>query len=240
MNWPEHAPDSQAPDATPDAPAGDALFPGDTGSLAFEARRVLCQLLSGPSVDASRHGLLWPVLLREEAAIRMRLNELFLELVLDRDLGVAFVRQADTGELDTPTLLRSSPLTFIDSVLLLYLRQRLSEDEAHGRRAVVDEEEMHVQLAVYAPAQGTDSAGFTKRVASAIEKMKKQSVLRAIRGSDGRFEISPTLKLLFSAEEVQALGTVYRTLRDAGGVAGGAAGHAVDEGGDASDEGDAA
>ncbi len=222
MNWPEHTEDgalTAADNAAETGNSSDALFPGDTGSLPLEARRVLCQLLAGPSVDADRHGLLWPVLLREETALRSRLNELFLELVLDRDLGVAFVRQADTGELETPTLLRSSPLTFIDSVLLLWLRQQLSEAETHGRRAVVDEDDIRTQLAVYAPVRGTDSAGFTRRVNAAIEKMKKHSVLCAIRGSEGRHEVSPTLKLLFSAEDVQALGEVYHALRDDGAQA---------------------
>src|SRR5699024_1152991 len=122
----------------------------------------------------------WPELLREEAALRARLNELFLELVLDRDEGVAFVRQADTGELDTPRLLRASPLTFIDSVLLLFLRQRLAEAGNRGERAVVEKDEMETQMAVYETTQGTDSAGFARRVKAAIEKMKKHSVLRTI------------------------------------------------------------
>lgn len=212
MNWSEHT--VEAVDRSPIETDEQVLFAGDTGSLPFEARRVLCQLLAGPSVDAERHGLLWPVLLREESAIRSRLNELFLELVLDRELAVAFVRQADTGELETPTLLRSQPLTFIESVLLLFLRQRLSEAEAQGQRAVVDADETRGQLAVYEPTQGTDSAGFMRRVNAAIEKMKKLSVLRTIRGSEGRYEISPTLKLLFSAEDVQALGAVYRAVLD--------------------------
>lgn len=212
MNWLDPSTQADADDAEIDAPASEALFPGDLGSLPLDARRVLCQLLSGPSVDNQRHRLLWPVLLREEAALRAHLSELFLELVLDREIGVAFVRQADTGELDAPTLLRSNPLTFIDSVLLLSLRQRLSEGEAHGQRAVVDVDEMLQQLAIYQPTQGTDSAGFTRRCHAAIEKMKKHAVLRAIRGSEGRFEVSPTLKLLFSAEDVQALGAVYRKL----------------------------
>ncbi|HZX70147.1 MAG TPA: DUF4194 domain-containing protein [Rhodanobacter sp.] len=199
------------PESLPPESVGDpALFPGDSGSLPFEARRVLCQLLAGPSVDAERHVLLWPVLLREEAAIRARLCELFLELVLDRDLRVAFVRQADTGELETPILLRSSPLTFIDSVLLLTLRQRLAEAEAQGQRAVVEVDELQAQLSVYEPPQGTDRAGFTKKLNAAIEKMKRNNVLQPIRGSEGRHEVSPTLKLLFSAEDVQALGAVYR------------------------------
>lgn len=210
MNWSEDREEPTPQDSPADRVGEAALFPGDSGNLPFEARRVLCQLLAGPSVDAERHALLWPVLLREEAAIRARLSELFLELVLDRDLRVAFVRQADTGELETPILLRSSPLTFIDSVLLLTLRQRLAEAEAQGQRAVVEGDELHAQLAVYEPPQGTDRAGFTRKLNAAIEKMKKNNVLQPIRGSEGRFEVSPTLKLLFSAEDVQALGAVYR------------------------------
>jgi hypothetical protein len=209
MNWSEDMDEPIPGNPSPESAGDPALFPGDTGSLPFEARRVLCQLLAGPSVDAERHALLWPVLLREETALRARLSELFLELVLDRDLRVAFVRQADTGELETPTLLRSSPLTFIDSVLLLALRQRLAEAEAQGQRAVVEVDELHAQLAVYEPP-GTDRAGFTKKLNAAIEKMKKNNVLQPIRGSEGRHEVSPTLKLLFSAEDVQALGAVYR------------------------------
>lgn len=210
MNWSEDMDATPAQNPAPESVGDPALFPGDTGGLPFEARRVLCQLLAGPSVDAERHALLWPVLLRDETAIRARLHELFLDLVLDREARVAFVRQADTGELETPTLLRASPLTFIDSVLLLALRQRLAEAEAQGQRAVVEADELHAQLAVYEPAQGTDRAGFTKKLNAAIEKMKKNAVLQPIRGSEGRFEVSPTLKLLFSAEDVQALGAVYR------------------------------
>lgn len=210
MNWSEDMAERASENSPPDSVGDPGLFPGDTGSLPFDARRVLCQLLAGPSVDAERHALLWPVLLREETGIRARLCDLFLELVLDRDLCVAFVRQADTGELETPTLLRSSPLSFIDSVLLLTLRQRLTEAEAQDQRAVVEVDELHAQLAVYEPPQGTDRAGFTKKLNAAIEKMKKNNVLQPIRGSEGRHEVSPTLKLLFSAEDVQALGAVYR------------------------------
>ena len=33
-----------------------ALFTGDVGELPLETRRVLVQLLAGPSIDARRHG----------------------------------------------------------------------------------------------------------------------------------------------------------------------------------------
>jgi len=191
------------------------LFDGDTGALPLDARRALCQLLSGPSVDAARHNQLWPAVLRYEAQLRSHLNDLFLELVLDRDAGVAFTRQADTGELETPVLLRSSPLTFIDSVLLLHLRQQLAEADAQGHRAVVEETVLVDALSVYEKNLSTDRAGFNKRVAASITKMKENHVLEKLRGSDDRYEVSPALKLLFSVEDVQNLAQIYRQLREA-------------------------
>lgn len=220
MNWS----DKDDPIVPTGEPAADsapvpasALFMGDSGELPLETRRVLVQLLAGPALDGRRHGRLWPVLVRDEALIRGRLAELFLDLVMDGDMQVAFTRQADTGELEVPSLLRRAQLTFVDSVVLLYLRQRLAEADAHGDRAVVATTEIVDFMTLYERAASTDRAGFAKRVYASIEKIKKHSILQKIRASDERFEVSPTLKLLFSAEEVQALTRLYR------GMAAGAA-----------------
>ncbi len=199
------------------------LFLGDTGELLLDTRRVLVQLLAGPCLDGRRHSRLWPVLLRDEAVIRSRLADLFLELVIDRDLEVAFTRQADTGDLEVPRLLRRVPLTFLDSALLLHLRQLFSQAEAHGERAVVSAGELHEHLVLYERSANTDRAGFAKRVQASIEKMKKYNILQKIRASDDRFEISPTLKLLFPAEQVQALAGAYRRLAAGEGPPGPAA-----------------
>ncbi|MDT8283034.1 MAG: DUF4194 domain-containing protein, partial [Gammaproteobacteria bacterium] len=168
------------------------------------------------SLEGRRHSKLWPVLIRDEALIRTRLSELFLELIIDRDLQVAFTRQAETDDLDVPKLLRRAKLTFLDSILLLHLRQRLTQAEAHGDRAVVSTEEIIEFLEVYEQAGNTDRAGFEKRIYASIEKIKKHSILRKIRSTDDRFEISPTLKLLFSAEEIQTLTRVYQQMSTAG------------------------
>lgn len=204
----------ETPDSVNEGLQGAALYPGDTGQLPEEARRVLAQLLAGPSLDAKRHGKLWPALRRHEAVIRSRLAELFLELVLDDDLEVAFTRQADTGELDAPILLRRAPLSFIQSVLLLYLRQLLTEAAARGERAVVSGSEMVEQMKLYEPSENTDRVGFEKRIRAAIEKVKDHSIISPIRASEDRYEISPTLKLLFSADEIAALSRQYAALRD--------------------------
>jgi len=123
-------------------------------------------------------------------------------------------QKADTEDIDAPVLLRSSPLTFIDSVLLLYLRQQLAEADARGNRAVVADTEMAEALAIYEKNLSTDRAGFNRRVAAAVQKMKENHILTRLAGQDDRHEVSPALKLLFSAEDVSALSNVYRQLRD--------------------------
>jgi len=195
----------------------NSLFTGDTGELELDTRRALIQLLLGPSLDGRRHTKLWPVLMRSEKIIRNRLSDLFLELVIDRDMQVAFTRQAETGELEVPSLLRRAPLTFIDSVLLLYLRHQLTRAESHGERAVVSKEEIVDYFSVYEKTGNTDKAGFAKRIHASIEKFKERSILQKIRASEDRFEVSPTLKLLFSAEEIQALTKLYQRMA-AGGL----------------------
>lgn len=221
----EQSEEPQERDETERAP----LYPGDTGTLPEDARRVLVQLLSGPALEGRRHSRQWPVLLRHESEIRSRLADLFLDLVLDRDQGVAFVRQADVAELDAPVLLRRTRLTFLESALLLFLRHLLAQADVRGEAAVVSREEMLEQMQLYARHASTDSAGFERRINAAIEKVKKNNLLTAIRGSDGRFEISPTLKLLFSAEEVAALTRSYRELASRESVAETGTPHAASE-----------
>src|SRR5260221_296466 len=133
MSWSE--PETATPDDQTVVEIGvtcstTGLFAGDTGQLPLDTRRVLVQLLAGPSLDGRRHSRLWTALARDEVVIRRRLSELFLDLIVDQVLQVAFTRQADVGDLETPVLLRRTQLTFLDSVLLLYLRQLLTQADA--------------------------------------------------------------------------------------------------------------
>ncbi|OGU20531.1 MAG: hypothetical protein A2580_06940 [Hydrogenophilales bacterium RIFOXYD1_FULL_62_11] len=192
------------------APALPPLFPEDRGALAYDSRLALCKLLTGPCIDPDSP--LWPPLLRDEAEVRSRLAEVFLDLVIDRERKVAFTRPAETGELDVPVLQRSTPLSYLESVLLLHLRQVLVDADTRGERAVVEESELLEVLGVYAPGAGADQVLATKRISAAIDKMRKNTILQGIRGDDRRFEVSPTLRLLFPAEEVAALAGAYQAL----------------------------
>jgi hypothetical protein len=192
-----------------------ATFQGDTGALPVDTRRVLVQLLLGPSVDARRQSKLWPVLLRDEAVIRSRMHELFLEVVIDHEQQVAFTRQVISDELEVPILLRKASLTFLETALLLFLRQRLTQADAQGERAVVSLSDMQEHLGVFERDNNPDHARFGRQVVNAVDKAKKLSLLQRIRSSDERYEVAPTLKLLFSAEEIQQLTRTYGRLAQA-------------------------
>jgi hypothetical protein len=207
------ADESVADEPAPDTPVADtATFRGDTGSLPIDTRRVLVQLLLGPSVDARRQSKLWPVLLRDEAVVRSRMHELFLEVVIDHEQRVAFTRQVVSEDIDVPILLRKASLTFLDTALLLFLRQRLTQADAQGERAVVSRDDMQEHLSVFERGSNPDHAKFEKQIVNAVDKAKKLSLLQFVRGSGERYEVSPTLKLLFSAEEIQDLTRTYAAL----------------------------
>ena len=46
---------------------GRACIRGTVVSLSLDTRRVLVQLLAGPSLDGQRHSKLWPILIRDDS-----------------------------------------------------------------------------------------------------------------------------------------------------------------------------
>ncbi|MDM0040748.1 DUF4194 domain-containing protein [Variovorax sp. J22G21] len=209
--------DSDTPDDA--SLESEARFAGDTGTLPVPARRVLVRLLQGPSLDARRHEKLWTLLKRYEKDLRSRLHDVFLELLVDNESKVAFCRQVVSDEVDVPILLRRQSLSFIESVLLLFLRQKLTHSDAQAERAVVDQLEMTEYLRAYERSDNLDQSRFGRQMESAIEKAKKLGILSRLPGGVDRFEISATLRLLFPVEEVQALTEAYRRQLPADAVA---------------------
>lgn len=195
----------------PAASAGNAvgLWPGDSGTLREPSRRALVQLLRGPYLSAASHPNLWSALLADEDAIRSRLSDLFLELVTDQGAQVAFVRNVD-AETDTPKVMRTATLTFLDTALLLHLRQQLLH-EATGGKAIVGADEVADQLQVYRGKDNADPAGFAKRINSSWQKMIKYGIL-APTTTEGRYEVSPVLRLVFGPEEIAAVQAEYRRI----------------------------
>lgn len=193
-----------------DVAEGSALWPGDTGSMRAPSRRALVQLLRGPYLSADRHGNLWGALLNDEAPIRSRLADLYLDLVVDTEAQVAFVRNVDSAVADAPRVVRTATLTFMDTAMLLHLRHQLLS--AGGtERVIVGQDEVTDQLGAYRSEGNADPAGYVKRINASWTKLVKYGIL-APTSTEGRFEISPVLRLVFGAEQIAAVQAEYTRL----------------------------
>lgn len=198
-------------DAATDSSA--ALWPTDTGTLHDRSRRALVQLLQGPYLSRDRAKENWSALLSDEKAIRSRLSDVFLELIIDRDAEVAFVRNAP---LETaPRVVRTESLTFMDTVMLLALRHALLNEEGRGR-VIVGLDELVETLQVYRTAD-RDEADFRRRVSASWGKMMNK--LRVIHSvGEERAEISPVVRLLIDSDQTRALEAAYGRARAVGRV----------------------
>lgn len=193
------------------------LWDGDRGELSEASRRALLELVKGPYLSATKSAQLWSALLADESAITSRLHELFLELVVDRVAGFAFVRNADTGEMDAPATVRTHSLTYLDTVMLLVLRQMLLAGDS-GLRVIVGRDDVFDQLRVYR-TNDRDERDFDKRLNASWVKMR--NTFRVIHSAgrmdeEDRVEISPVLRLIVDADQVNAIAGVYRHIIETG------------------------
>jgi hypothetical protein len=185
-----------------------AMFEGDTSKLYPEQRRCLHALLKHRYISAERYPEHWVVLLADPALIRSRLNELFLELEVDRDYQIAFKRQATSegGEL-LPSLLRDASHTKEETIVMAFLRQRFFAQRQEGEDVVfVDRQALLDEVSDQRPEHSTHRAMDRKRAEKAVDSLRASGVL--LKTADpGRFRISPIIEVLLPIEKLRALWT---------------------------------
>lgn len=196
------------------AGAPDGLWPQDRGTLPFEARSALLQLIRGPYIHEVRDAKLWSALLAHREAITARLADLFLDLVLNEEEGIAFARNATSEERELPRAARTTAMTLLDSIMVLTLRRELLS--ACGNRVFVDQSELFEALAQYRNLDQLDPASYRDRLKTSWNRLVEMRIL--LKGEDGdRFEVSPVLKIIFGAEEAQAVYDAYQALLQSDG-----------------------
>lgn len=209
---PPPAPPTSSDVTTLDAPA--RLWPGDPGTLPAPARRALAALVRGPHLSAADDDATWRDLVTHLDAVRSRLADLYLDLVLDHDEQLAYVRDAVAAP-DGPPVVREVPLNFADTVLLLHLRTRLLE--APGGEVVADLDTILEDLRPFRRRSspdggGLDGAGFDGALAAGWHRLVAAGILLPVPGTDRRAVVSPVLRTLFGAEEIQAVQNEYARL----------------------------
>ena len=185
------------------------LWPQDTGTLPFDARSALLRLVKGPYISETADSSLWRALLNYTEPIRSRLADLFLELVIDAEAGVAFAKNATTEDREFPKAATSYRMTLLDTIMVLLLRRELQM--AQSARAFISKTDLFAQMDQYRPLEKMDQAAYLKRLETSWGRIVKQRLLLK-SDVEGRYEISPVLKLVFGAEEAQAVFDEYQLL----------------------------
>ncbi len=183
-----------------------SLFEGDEGGLEYAQRHALVTLLKQRFISARTHPRDWQVLVEHERVLRSRLNDLFLDLRIDRAREVAWKHQAtaETGG-RFPTLLYDAAWSREETLVLVHLRDRLRAGLASGdARVYVDRDDIVDYVASFRPAHATDEAGDEKRARNAVVSIAKAGLLIGT-AADDRFEISEAVEPLLPLELLHEL-----------------------------------
>lgn len=178
-----------------------SLFEGDEGGLEYAQRHALVALLKQRFISARTHPRDWQVLVAHERLLRSRLNELFLDLQVDRLREVAWKRQAvsETGG-RFPTMLYDAAWSREETLVLVHLRDRLRAGLAGGdTRVFIDREDIVGYVASFRPRHATDVAGDEKRARNAVASVAKAGLLMPT-GAEERFEVSEAVESLIPLE----------------------------------------
>lgn len=186
------------------------LHENDRGTMTAAQRRAFGELLKGPFVAMDRTPEVFKTISAHRELFASALDNLFLTLVVDDVAGVAYAKSWEEEVEEARTLIRKKALTFAESVILLNLRHDLMR-ESPSERVVVSEDEIFERCLPFFSSLGTDKAAAGKKFTAAWNKLKEVSIVRPTP-VDGRFDVSPVLRLVFSAEQVAQLEANYHQL----------------------------
>jgi hypothetical protein len=197
----------------PGDPDSLALFDGDAGTLDFPVRRALVTLLRRQVLTRERGPRDWDVLMANEEVITSRLHDLFLDLVIDRDRGVAYKTQVHAEAAgDTPVLLRDTQYSREETILLVFLRaRRLSERSSGTERVFVDLNDCLEAVQSYRPAGSTDVVGEQQRARKAVVTMRSAGILATTDDAE-RFEITAVIEVVLTLARLQQLASTLAHL----------------------------
>jgi hypothetical protein len=199
---PSEAGSIEAEDEYQGNPAGDRL--------PEPARRALVSLLMHRYISKSRHRLAWEGILASEHDLRARLDEMFLDLIVDHEAEVAFKRQQE-GD-DVPKVLRrEKALTRDASFVLIFLRREYAFADPDDGPVVVSREQVSEFLRAYREDGDGDDARFSRRVDAAINALiKPWQILEPDPAADFLFTVSPVVVPLIGVDEMRRLEGAFR------------------------------
>lgn len=178
-------------------------------------RHVIVRLIGGPLYHSDAD--LWRILRTNAEAVREHFQRMGLELTLDEEAGYAFLRQAEeseepsdgeSGEAPLPRLLRRTPLSYHQTLLMVLLRERLLQHD----QSADGEEYLHFdykQLLDLQRPYFPDSSNEKKtedRIARTISRLVDLGVLRKLKNrSEDIYRVEPILRAKLPVEQIREI-----------------------------------
>ncbi len=186
---------------------GPALFPGDRGELSMSLRQALIRLLRGPYVDGSTmdgssSARAYSHILAHRAALAIRLNELFLRLVIDEDRKIALLAPVDMPEPFTSPLQRQRELSREETLVLLRMRLILDRQSGTGKESTIDRSEVLEIFAQHLPSGSQDAKRVEDLADQTIRRLVNDRRLLLPTELPGVFIISHALPLALPFEQI--------------------------------------
>jgi Domain of unknown function (DUF4194) len=174
------------------------------------ARRALVSLLMNRYVSRTRHRIAWEGISTYENDLRARLDEMYLDLIVDHEAEVAFKRQQD-GE-DVPRVLRrEKALTRDASFVLIFLRREYAFADPDDGPVVISRDQVGEFLRAYREEGDSDDARFSRRVNAAINALiKPWQILEPDPAVEYLFTISPVVVPLVGVDEMRRFEAAFR------------------------------
>ncbi|MFF5625376.1 MULTISPECIES: DUF4194 domain-containing protein [unclassified Microbacterium] len=179
-------------------------FPGDRGTLDPEIRRVLVHILQRRFIAAERNRREWTLLLDHQQVIESRLNDLYLRLVVDHGRGFAYKQQLRSDEIDMPVLLKDTPYSRAETLVLVHLRTVYQRESAAGEASVrIDVEDVEQTVLSYFTEVEGSTARQQKAIRNALDRLDREGIVH--EETSGRYRISALVEVVLSAETLKEL-----------------------------------
>lgn len=179
-------------------------FPGDRGTLDPEIRRVLVHILQRRFISAERNRREWTLLRDHQQIIESRLNDLYLRLVVDHGRGFAYKQQIRSDEVDMPVLLKDTPYSRAETLVLVHLRTVYQRESAAGEASVrIDVEDVEQTVLSYFTDVEGSTARQQKAIRNALDRLDREGIVQ--EESSGRYRITALVEVVLSAETLREL-----------------------------------
>jgi len=206
-----------------------------------DASRVLVHIMRHGVIFHAQKPNLYHSLCRYQSMIQRHLSEVYLTLVLDERQGIAFIARSDSetsgssqdsfdsastsGPKDlladelidstddhTHSLISKRTLTLYDTLILLMLRKYYQERETSGeQKIIIDIERLSSLLIPFLPLTDHTSRDL-KKLSARLKELSRRHLLSSIRGTDDRYEITPLIRYVVSADFLESMLDEYLRL----------------------------